>query len=318
MILCVGRSSFVWPVYSCPTTASPLECVLTSQLEPHSFFLFVVMTRQTRKQVDASLADKPFLVAAQTIVREEGIRALLAGLGPTYWGYLLEGAIKFGVYEILKPIVKSGLGKIASISPSLALANSQLLGFILCAVVSGLSASFVLCPMEALRIRMVAEPSFAKDGWIHGGYRILKEEGVTGLAKGMSAMIFKQVPYTVTKNVSFDVLARLFYTMLRSSGTAISGTVSFAIPLIAAASASVLSSITSQPGDMVLSLVNAHEGEQKSSDIVRKILHSERGIGGFFVGFKTRLLHVGITVTIQLLIYDYIKRLCGVAATGSL
>jgi solute carrier family 25 phosphate transporter 3 len=264
------------------------------------------------------LADKPFLLAVQTIVREEGFRALWAGLGPTYWGYLLEGAIKFGVYEILKPIVRSGLTRIASMSPLLAVVSSQWLAFMFCAVVSGLAASVVLCPMEALRIRMVAEPSFAKNGWIHGGYRILKEEGVTGLAKGMSAMVFKQVPYTVTKNVSFDVLARFFYSRLRSGGASISGTISFAIPLMAAAIASVLSSITSQPGDMVLSLVNAHEGEKKSADFVRNILQSERGIGGFFVGFKTRLLHVGITVTIQLLIYDYVKRLCGVAATGSL
>lgn len=265
------------------------------------------------------MADKPFLSAAKTIVKEEGFRALWAGLGPTYWGYLVEGAIKFGVYEILKPIVKSGLSRIASTAPSsLAVFNCQWLAFMMCAIVSGLSASFVLCPMEALRIRMVAEPSFAKEGWIHGGYRILKEEGVTGLAKGMNAMIFKQVPYTVTKNVSFDILARFFYSLLRSSGAAISGTVSFGIPLLAAATASVLSSITSQPGDMVLSLVNAHGGEKTSRDFVRNILQSERGISGFFVGFKTRLLHVGITVTIQLLIYDYVKRLCGVAATGSL
>jgi solute carrier family 25 phosphate transporter 3 len=80
----------------------------------------------------------------------------------------------------------------------------------------------------------------------------------------------------------------------------------------------VLSSITSQPGDMVLSLVNAHKGDRRSSEIFRDILRSERGVRGFFVGFKTRLLHVGIIVTLQLLIYDYVKRLCGIAATGSL
>jgi solute carrier family 25 phosphate transporter 3 len=170
--------------------------------------------------------------------------------------------------------------------------------------------------MEALRIRLVAEPDFAK-GWIQGGRRILRQEGVKGFMKGVNPMILKQVPYTVTKNVSFDLITKIFYSMLRRSGTAISGGLTFTIPLVAAAIASVLSSLSSQPGDMVLSLVNAHEGDVKSRDIWNRIMRSERGFRGFFVGAKTRLLHVGIIVTIQLLIYDYVKRLCGIAATGS-
>ena len=68
---------------------------------------------------------------------------------------------------------------------------------------------------------------------------------------------------------------------------------------------------------MILSLVNAHEGDLKTKDVWNSIMKSDRGIRGFFVGFQARLLHVGLTVTIQLLIYDYIKRLVGIAATGS-
>jgi solute carrier family 25 phosphate transporter 3 len=186
----------------------------------------------------------------------------------------------------------------------------------MCAAVSGFAASLVLCPMEALRIRLVAESNFASN-WIQGGFRILKEEGVQGFVKGINPMILKQVPYTVTKNVSFDLITKMFYSSLRQSGVAISGTMTFTIPFVAAAIASVLSSLSSQPGDMVLSLVNAHEGDVKSRDVWNSIMRSERGFRGFFVGAKTRLLHVGIIVTIQLLIYDYVKRLCGVAATGS-
>jgi hypothetical protein len=34
------------------------------------------------------------------------------------------------------------------------------------------------------------------------------------------------------------------------------------------------------------------------------------------VGIQERFLHVGMIVTLQLLIYDYVKRLVGIAATG--
>lgn len=266
--------------------------------------------------MDPSLADKTLLTAAHDIFENEGMSALWVGLGPTAWGYLLEGATKFGVYEVLKPSVKSSLAHFASIT-SLALLNSQVLAFLVCGAVSGLAASLMLCPMEAIRIRMVAEPNFAPDGWVQGGYKMLKQEGVSGLFKGLNPMFLKQVPYTVTKNVSFDIITRAFYSALRAQGKALTGTTMFTIPLVSAAIASVLSTISSQPGDMVLSLVNAHKGDRPSREFFRSISKSERGLRGFFVGFKTRLLHVGMIVTIQLLVYDYVKRLCGIAATGT-
>lgn len=91
----------------------------------------------------------------------------------------------------------------------------------------------------------------------------------------------------------------------------------FVDPVSAAAVTSVLSCVTSQPGDMVLSLMNAHKNDRRRTiDIVHDILKSERGAKGFFVGLKTRFLHVGIIVTLQLMLYDVIKRMCGIAATG--
>ena len=273
------------------------------------------MILQTRKQVDATLADKNVIEVCRDIYKNEGMGALWAGLGPTVWGYLFEGGVKFGVYEALKPVIAKSLAR-ASSATSLAILNSQLLAFILCGTVSGLAASFMVCPMEALRIRMVADPEFCRGGMVAYGLKILKREGVAGLGKGMSPMIMKQVPYTLTKNVSFDFLTKFFYSTMRTRGMKITAGTAFTVPLISAAIASVMSCISSQPGDMVLSVVNAHEGDRRPMDMLRDIVQSDRGIGGLFVGFKTRLLHVGVIVTIQLLVYDYVKRLVGIAATG--
>eukprot|EP00429_Kryptoperidinium_foliaceum_P059761 CAMPEP_0176095902 /NCGR_PEP_ID=MMETSP0120_2-20121206/48074_1 /TAXON_ID=160619 /ORGANISM="Kryptoperidinium foliaceum, Strain CCMP 1326" /LENGTH=417 /DNA_ID=CAMNT_0017429881 /DNA_START=28 /DNA_END=1278 /DNA_ORIENTATION=+ len=266
---------------------------------------------KTRKQVDPELMDVSFVAAASKIVKDDGMGALWAGLGPTAVGYLFEGAVKFGTYEILKPFFKRVLAGLASVT-SLSFFKSQILSFVLCGAAAGVAASIMLCPMEAIRIRMVSEHEYADGGWLKAGYKILKSEGVEGLCKGMNPMVLKQVPYTVTKNVSFDVLTKSFYAILKAQGVALSAATMFVVPLLSAALASILSTVTSQPGDMVLSLVNAHKGDRKSSEIFRSILHSPRGIAGFFVGFKTRLLHVGVTVTIQLMVYDYVKRLCGI------
>lgn len=270
---------------------------------------------KTRQQVDPELKEKGMIKSTMKIIKTDGVQALLAGLGPTTWGYLLEGAVKFGVYEVLKPAVRRFLAWSAAMSsvPSL---NSKILGFALCGTVSGVAASAMLCPMEALRIRLVAEPDFAPGGWVEGGMKMLKYEGVGGLWKGMSAMMSKQVPYTVTKNVSFDFFTTMAYNAVKSSGQILTANMKFTIPLVSAMIASVLSCISSQPGDMLLSAVNAHEGDKSTGDFFREIW-KEDGIGGFFRGMRARFLHVGLIVTVQLLIYDFVKRLVGIAATGS-
>jgi solute carrier family 25 (mitochondrial phosphate transporter), member 3 len=270
---------------------------------------------KTRQQIDASLENIPFMQAARSIVHTEGISALFLGMGPTVCGYFFEGSLKFGIYEVLKPAVQS-------------LVSTRWMAYVLCGIVSGLVASVALCPMEALRIRLVSEPDYAGAGgnWIQGGLKMLKTEGVFGLCKGMNPMIAKQVPYTVTKNVSFDLMTCFAYSII-ATRTAVT---TFFIPLVAAAIASVLSCIASQPGDMLLSVINAHEGKQNTRDVAKQLWRSSShlvGEGGgrrrgrrgqaFFVGMNTRFMHVGIIVTMQLLIYDMVKRLCGIAATGS-
>ena len=277
---------------------------------PFSFY-------QTRKQVDPDLLNTSFAKATVRIVEKEGLKTLLSGLGPTTFGYLLEGSLKFGIYEILKPAAKRGLSSLAQFT-SLLWLQSHFFSFAVCGAISGVAASLVLCPMEAIRIRIVAEPDFCTANWIESGYKMVKGEGFSALSKGLTPMLYKQVPYTISKNVAFDLLTRTSYGLLRTGNMAVTGTTKMLIPFICALVTSVLSTICSQPGDMLLSLVNAHEGTLRTNDFIRDILQrKDGGFRGFFVGTKSRFLHVGIIVTSQLILYDIIKRLVGIAATGS-
>jgi solute carrier family 25 phosphate transporter 3 len=249
-------------------------------------------------------------------VEKEGLRTLLAGLGPTTFGYLLEGSLKFGIYEIMKPAAQRALTFLARVT-SASFLKSQFLSFVVCGAISGIAASLVLCPMEAIRIRLVAEPGYSPDGWVQGGYKMLKKEGYSALSKGLMPMLYKQVPYTISKNVAFDFLTKLSYGLMKRWGIAVTKSRGVMIPFLCAFFTSILSTVFSQPGDMLLSLINAHEGNKRTNDFIRDILRSHLGVKGFFIGTKSRFLHVGIIVTSQLILYDFIKRLVGIAATGS-
>jgi solute carrier family 25 (mitochondrial phosphate transporter), member 3 len=270
---------------------------------------------QTRKQVDPELINTSFAKATARIVEQEGPSALLSGLGPTTMGYFFEGSLKFGIYEILKPAAQRALAFLAN-GTGWGILQSQFLSFVVCGAVSGIAASLILCPMEAIRIRRVAEPSSLESSWVEGGYQMVKTEGISALSKGLVPMLYKQVPYTISKNVAFDVLTRASYGLWRTGGWRVTNTCKIVIPLICAIFTSVLATLGSQPGDVLLSLVNAHEGNKRTNDFVRE-LWPQGGIRAFFVGTKSRLLHVGIIVTLQLILYDTIKRLAGIAATGS-
>mmetsp|Transcript_32462 Transcript_32462/g.36125 ORF Transcript_32462/g.36125 Transcript_32462/m.36125 type:complete len:82 (+) Transcript_32462:311-556(+) len=41
------------------------------------------------------------------------------------------------------------------------------------------------------------------------------------------------------------------------------------------------------------------------------------GISEFFRGTKARIVHVGVIITSQLVVYDFVKQLLGLPATGS-
>jgi hypothetical protein len=164
---------------------------------------------KTRIQADPqTLGGKGVLGAAQMILENDGPSVLLGGLGPTVLGYGLEGATKFGLYESLKPTFATLLYSIVGNNPTLPYLGAS--------VFAGGVASLVLCPLEKSRIRQVTDPSFSDCGLFEGLSRMAEKDGLPSLFGGIEAMLSKQIPYTLCKQVSFDVFAKTFYAAAAS------------------------------------------------------------------------------------------------------
>lgn len=261
---------------------------------------------KTKMQIDPAKYGTNPLSAAKTMVQDDGVMILAQGLAPTIVGYGIEGALKFGFYELFKPIFGN-------------LTPNQFVNFLLASVVAGAVASVVLCPCEDARIRMVSDPTFA-EGLVDAIFKLVKEDGVLAMFAGLSAMLAKQVPYTMTKQVSFDVITSFLYKLAEAvseaeeCGAATKSGITFG----AAALTSVLSCVSSQPGDVILTETYVHHGTEAASlGAISRRIYAAKGLGGFFVGLKARLAHVGGIITSQLAIYDAVKQTLGLAATGS-
>jgi len=246
--------------------------------------------------------------AATAIVQQDGTRVLLGGLGPTIAGYGLEGAAKFGLYESLKPVFAANTG------------GDVAAGFLGASVVAGACASLLLCPLEQTRIRLVTDPSFA-DGLLPAMLRMIREEGwVAVFFGGFPAMLSKQVPYTFCKQVSFDVFAAGLYVAAYNTASLAPVDVKYEVSIGAAFLASILACIASHPGDVILTDTykkgTVPASVPRFADVV-STLYREEGVDGFFTGIIARFLHVGLIITSQLVLYDVIKQLLGLPATGT-
>lgn len=244
--------------------------------------------------------------ATAVIVQESGAEVLLVGLGATVAGYSLEGALKFGMYESLKPTF-------------VILTASQGAGYLVASVVAGACASLLLCPFEQTRIRLVTNPSYA-DGLVSALSRMIEEEGwLKVLFGGFPAMLSKQVPYTFFKQVSFDVIAVMSYSAAYNANLA-PVAVKTEVTLAAAFLASILACIASHPGDLILTDTYKKRGDDATiprfTDVVSEVYRSE-GVPGFFSGISARFLHVGAIVTSQLVLYDLVKVFLGLPPTGT-
>ena len=147
---------------------------------------------KTRIQSEPQKYNKGMLVATADILKEDGPGALLGGLGPTVVGYGIEGAMKFGVYEVMKPVFAELMRSLSSSGD-----GSVAVAYLLASVVAGAIAAVLLCPMESTRIKIVTDPAYADKGLLVAFPKMLKDEGLFSSFGGLWAMLSKQVSRTV-------------------------------------------------------------------------------------------------------------------------
>jgi len=182
--------------------------------------------------------------------------------------------------------------------------------------VAGAVASIILCPLESTRIRIVTDPSYARTGLLVALPRLIREDGLVSTFSGVWAMLAKQVPYTMAKQVSFDILAQKFYAVIANVGASAED-FKWIVSVDAAVFASIIACLLSQPGDVILTETYKRKSTKNVFMTVNDIYNNQGGIAGFFTGTSARILHVGLIITSQLVIYDVIKQLLGLPATGS-
>jgi len=268
-------------------------------------FLTPVDVVKTRIQLEPEKYSRGMINAFGQVVKNEGAGALLTGVGPTFAGYFLQGAFKFGGYEFWKKtfIDVIGIEKATENRTAIYLASSAVAEFF---------ADVALCPLEATRIRLVSQPTFAT-GLVSGFTRLLREEGVVrGFYSGFGPILFKQIPYTMAKFVVYELAAENIYRAIGKPKDQLSNGTITAVNLGSGVISGTAAAIISQPADTLLSKINKQKGAEGESIVSRLISMSKQlGMRGLFLGLGPRIVMVATLTAGQFAIYGDIKRVLG-------
>lgn len=228
---------------------------------------------------------------------------LFRGWLPTLWGYCIQGALKFSLYELLKYLLiirpqASALllvsGSAAPVAVVRGSSNSlsaplaaplphyssgvvQLLVFLFSSCIAEVVADLGLAPWEAVKIRMQTSSSFPSQ--LRRALPLVwNSEGLYGFYKGLVPLWCRQVPYTMVKFTSFEkfvVLIQGAMNMLMRRG---SDTTTVAPPpgaterlfvsLAAGVIAGIFCAIVSHPADTVLSKLNQRGSAVASGTVI--------------------------------------------------
>jgi len=263
---------------------------------------------KTRIQLDPQTYNRGMIGGFRQIVAKEGASALLTGFAPTAAGYFVQGALKFGGYEFFKKQFVTRLGAEGA-------TNNRTAIYLASSAMAEFFADVALCPLEATRIRLVSDPTFAPS--MPGAMaRLLREQGVIkGFYSGFGPILFKQVPYTMAKFVVYERLSEFIYSVLPTPKDKLSNGMVTGVNLGSGLGAGLVAAVISQPADTLLSKVNKQKGAEGES-ITRRLIKLAGDLGpkGLFTGLGARLVMVGSLTAFQFAIYGDIKRVLN--ATG--
>lgn len=276
-------------------------CCLTHSLVTP---LDVVKTRmQTSPGRYAGISD-----GARTIVADEGWGMLFVGLQATLVGYAWYGMTVYPGYEFFSRLFEKLAG-----ADAVGLHAQVVLLSGACATVL---ACVGVCPMEAARIRAVAQPDFAP-GLLNMLKRIAAEDGAGSLYKGFGPIVLRQVIFGMTKFYTFDSLTDALFAAAPSLKATVGS--QLLVSLLAGLAAGVASACVSQPADAMFSELNRQSGR---GDIQTAAASLWRAGGGgpsrFFAGLLSRCIWSGSIISGQFFVYDIAKAVLGVSSDGLL
>ena len=199
-----------------------------------------------RRQVDPKIYTSN-LQAWSSIYRSEGLRGVFFGWSPTFVGYSFQGAGKYGFYEAFKYLYGDKW------FPN----TNRTVVYLAASASAEFLADIALCPLEAIKVRMQTTlPPYAnnlREGWS----KVVAQEGVAGLYKGLYPLWGRQIPYTMVKFATFESAVAKIYQTLGKPKESYNALQQTGVSFLGGYIAGVGCAVVSHPADVMVSKLNS-------------------------------------------------------------
>lgn len=242
------------------------------------------------------------------IYQEGKFSGLFNGWIPTFLGYSLQGAFKFGFYEFFKKEYSDKL------DPNV-FEKYKSLVYLSASASAELIADVALCPFEATKVRMqTSDVAFKSSSDCFKD--IFKNEGFNGFYKGLIPLWMRQVPYTMMKFAAFEKTVESIYKYLLSKPKSEYNKLQqLGVTFAAGYWAGIFCAVVSHPADTIVSKLNNVKKAGSNSNVAKMI--KDLGFWGLWRGLGTRIVMIGTLTALQWFIYDTFKVYSGLPTSGS-
>ncbi|KAK9112396.1 hypothetical protein Scep_019915 [Stephania cephalantha] len=237
-----------------------------------------------------------------TLWRKEGPMALWRGWDSKFFGYGIQGGCRFGLYEYFKQFYSDTLVE-----------KHRSLVFFLSSASAQVFADVALCPFEAIKVRVQAQPTFAK-GLLDGFPKLYATEGISGFYKGLLPLWGRNLPFSIFMFSTFEYSVDTIYrNVIQRRKEECSKAQQLAVTCAAGYAAGAVAIFVSNPADNIISALY-----NKKADTVLQAMKNI-GVANLFTrSLPIRISLAGPVVTLQWFLYDSIKVLSGFPTSGGL
>ncbi|PPQ65529.1 hypothetical protein CVT26_000486 [Gymnopilus dilepis] len=278
------------PVHSliAGSTAGAIEAFVTYPTE------FV----KTRSQFGGQ-KEGPIKIIKDTI-RTKGITGLYSGCTALVVGNSLKAGVRFVSYDHFKSMLADSQGKVSAPRSLVAGLGAGMM-----------EAIFAVTPSETIKTKLIDDakrPNPQYRGLIHGTVSIVKQEGLSGIYRGLFPVMMRQGANSAVRFTTYSTLKQFVQGTARP-GQPLPGAITFGIGAIAG----LVTVYTTMPLDVIktrMQTIGARTQYRNSFHCAYRIF-TEEGIFTFWRGTTPRLARLVMSGGIVFTVYEQIIKVLG-------
>ncbi|KAG6816832.1 hypothetical protein H0H87_002481 [Tephrocybe sp. NHM501043] len=241
----------------------------------------------------------PIAIIKETL-KTRGITGLYSGCSALVVGNSLKAGVRFVSYDHYKQMLADEQGKVSA--PR--------------SLVAGLGAGmteaiFAVTPSETIKTKLIDDakrPNPQYHGLIHGTSAIIRQEGLSGIYRGLFPVMMRQGANSAVRFTTYSTLKQFVQGSARP-GQTLPSTITFAIGGIAG----LVTVYTTMPLDVIKTRMQSLEAraQYRNSFHCAYRIFTEEGIMRFWTGTTPRLARLVLSGGIVFTVYENIIKIIG-------